>query len=138
MPRLAYQDPEAGLRFLCDAFGFTETARFAHAGSIVHAEIALNGETVFAVGPVSEHVHSPQTLGGNTVQLFCYVDDVDAHCEQSRSHGASITAEPSDQFWGDRSYDALDCAGYRWTFRRIVKEVPLDDLLARSREAAGR
>ena len=134
MPRLAYEDPEAAIQFLCDAFGFTETGRFAPAGSIVHAEIGLNGETVFAVGAVSEHVQSPNTLGGNTCQLFCYVDDVDAHCKRARSCGARIIAEPRDQFWGDRSYDALDIEGHRWTFRRVVRNVPLDELLEKSRE----
>lgn len=128
MPRLAYQNADAAAQFPCDAFGFTETGRFAPGGQIVHAEFALSGETLFAIGSESENTHSPNRLGGNTVQLFCYVNDVDTHCEHARAQGASIVSEPKDQFWGDRSYDALDLGGCRWTFRKHVRDVPLKDL----------
>ena len=131
MPRLAYEDADAAIRFLTEAYGFSETARFAPGGQVVHAEIALHDETLFAVGTASSAVASPRKSGSNTVQLFCYVDDVDAHFERAKTHGAEILSAPQDQPWGDRSYDTLDIEGHRWTFRKHVQDVPLDELLAK-------
>ena len=128
IPRLAYQDADAAIGFLSDAFGLSETARFAPAGQIIHAELAMNGETIIAVSSISHGVQSPKTLGGNTTHLFCYVDDVDSHCEQARNAGAQVLDEPTDQPWGERSYDVLDIEGYLWTFRKHVEHVSLDEL----------
>jgi uncharacterized glyoxalase superfamily protein PhnB len=127
MPRLAYRDPPAAIEFLCRAFGFEETARFAPAGKVVYSEIAWHGETLFAIGSSQEGVQSPRELGGVPMELFCYVDDVDRHHAQARAAGAKILSPPQDKFWGDRSYAALDCEGYRWIFRKIVKNVRLPD-----------
>lgn len=127
MPRLAYLDAAAAIEFLCRAFGFEETGRFAPGGKVVYSEIALNGETLFAVGSSHEGVRSPRETGGLSIELFCYVDDVDRHYEQAKAAGATILSPPEDRFWGDRSYDVLDCEGYRWRFRKIVKNVHLPD-----------
>jgi PhnB protein len=127
MPRLAYADAPGAIAFLCRAFGFEETARFAPGGNVVYAELALNGETLFAVGSSREGTRGPREFGGLSIELFCYVDDVDRHYEQARAAGAAIADPPEDKFWGDRSYAALDCEGYRWIFRRAVKDVRLPD-----------
>ena len=50
MPRLAYDDAPAAIEFLCRAFGFEENARFAPRGKVIYSEIALQGETLFAIG----------------------------------------------------------------------------------------
>ncbi|SRR6266540_691923 len=127
MPRLLYTDAPAAIEFLCRAFGFEETARFAPGNKVIYSEIALNGETLFAVASSHEGAQSPRELGGLSIQLFCYVDDPDGHCAQARAAGATILGPPADKFWGDRSYDALGCEGYHWTFRKIVKNVSLPD-----------
>jgi PhnB protein len=127
MPRLAYLDAPAAIEFLCRAFGFEETGRFAPGGKVVYSEIALNGETLFAIGSSHEGVQSPRELGGLSIELFCYVDDVDGHYAQAKAAGATILNPPEDKFWGDRSYAAMDCEGYHWIFRRIVKNVRLTD-----------
>jgi len=127
MPRLAYSDPAAAIEFLCSAFGFVETARFAPAGQIIHSELAMNGETLFAVGSAHEDAKSPKSLGGSTVELFCYVDDVDGHCDHATKAGAQIVSLPEQKFWGDLSYDVLDIEGYLWSFRRNTKDVILPD-----------
>jgi len=31
-------------------------------------------------------------------------------------------AEPEDQFYGDRTYRAIDLEGHRWTFAAMVRE----------------
>lgn len=127
MPRLAYDDAAAAIDFLCRAFGFEETGRFAPGGKIVQSEIALQGETLFAVGSSYEGAKSPRQLGGLSVELFCYVDDVDRHYSTAKAAGATILDPPEDKFWGNRRYSALDCEGYRWSFQKHIKDVPLPD-----------
>lgn len=127
IPRLAYEDPSAAIAFLCRAFGFEETSRFAPGGKVIYSEIAQGSEVIFAVGSAHDGVQSPQALGGLSIELFCYVDDVDAHYLRATSAGATILSPPEDKFWGDRSYAVLDCEGYRWTFRKVVKDVSLPD-----------
>jgi uncharacterized glyoxalase superfamily protein PhnB len=42
---------------------------------------------------------------------------------RARAAGAGIAAEPSDQFYGDRTYRAVDPEGHVWTFARHVRDV---------------
>ena len=127
MPRLAYVDAPAAIAFLRDAFGFEETSRFAPRGRLVYSEMALDGETLFAVTSEAEDAANGAVSRATGIDLFCSVDDVDRHYERAKGAGARIVSEPADKFWGDRSYSARDREGYQWTFRKIVKAVALPD-----------
>ena len=41
--------------------------------------------------------------------------------------GAAIHAEPEDQVYGDRRYDAEDPEGHRWSFAQLLREVPAEE-----------
>ena len=47
--------------------------------------------------------------------------DLDAHCERARKAGATILQEPEDQFYGDRTFRAIDPEGHIWTFGMTVE-----------------
>jgi len=124
MPYLHYRDPAAALDFLTKAFGFT--VRFAHrdeTGFVRHAQVGV-GDDTFMLGPVYPELRSAvaSELPGVNASVWCYVDDVDAHCARSRAAGATILREPQDQPYGVREYDALDHEGQEWYFM-----TPLDD-----------
>ena len=55
------------------------------------------------------------------------VADVDAHYERAVAAEARIADGLRDQFWGERSYEALDLEGHRWTFRQRMREVPMSE-----------
>jgi len=42
----------------------------------------------------------PKELGGTSVSVFLYVDDVDATVKQAVDAGGTLTMEVADQFWG--------------------------------------
>ena len=115
---LAYDDAPAALDFLCSAFGFTEQSRMKGPdGSIGHAEVMLGGNVVMlATTWKAGGMASPRDLPGMPSQLFCEVDDVDAHYERAKSAGAVVIAGPEDQPYGFRMYRALDPEGHRWLF----------------------
>jgi uncharacterized glyoxalase superfamily protein PhnB len=59
---------------------------------------------------------------------YVYVDDVDAHCARAREAGARLLSEPTDQFYGDRTYGVEDLAGHQWNFAQHVRDVAPEDM----------
>lgn len=134
-PRLSsavfYDDPGAAIDWLCRAFGFE--ARLVvegDAGSIVHSELTLD-EGLIMVGaaarPETAYQRSPKSLDGANTQVLCFhIDDVDAHCAHSRAAGARIVREPTtsdygEDYWSDRSYEAVDPEGHHWYFMQRMR-----------------
>ena len=55
------------------------------------------------------------------------VPDVDTHFEHARREGARIVAEPTDQPWGLRDYEASDLEGWMWNLSQHVRETTPED-----------
>jgi hypothetical protein len=55
------------------------------------------------------------------------VEDVDAHCNRAKEHGARITQEPVTHPYGERQYNADDLAGHSWTFSESVADMHPED-----------
>jgi len=130
IPALSYQDPLAALTWLEHAFGF-ETAMLIMGRSGVyradefHSEMRFGDGVVMIGGEWSESHKSPRSAGGITTQTVHVhlEEDIDAHCARARAAGATILAEPSDQFYGDRTYRARDLEGHIWSFAQTVRQV---------------
>jgi uncharacterized glyoxalase superfamily protein PhnB len=127
IPMLAYADAPAALTFLCDAFGFEERFRMAmDDGRIGHAEIGYQDNMVMLATVWREAgMASPLELSGVHSQIFCRVDNVDAHYEKARAAGATIIAQPADQPYGERMYRAVDPEGHRWIFASPLAGEPV-------------
>ncbi len=140
---LFYREPAAAIDWLCEAFGFDLRLKVeGEPGQIVYSElvygsgmISVNGSA--RPGEVPEPGRefkraqaSPLDLGGRVNQSICmFVDDVDAHCEHARAHGATIFSEPAthdygDDYWSDRSYGASDLEGHAWWFMQRLRDQP--------------
>ena len=75
---------------------------------------------------------SPAALDGMATQ-FIRIDlesGLDAHCAAARAAGAIITQEPTDQFYGARTYRARDPEGHVWNFSQEVKVVSFEEMTA--------
>jgi len=122
VPYLLYKDCAAALDWLARAFGFEEVLRYSGAeGYVNHAEMKL-GEARIFMGDPGEHYRNPKELGQETVGLYVYVDDVDAHFDRAKAAGAEIIRAPEDQEYGDRRYDVVDPEGHRWYFASHIRE----------------
>jgi len=87
-PYLLYHSCEDALEWLSRAFGFEETLRYTgEAGYVNHAEMRL-GEARIFMGNPGEGYRNPKEQGGETIALYVYVDDVDAHHERAKAAGA--------------------------------------------------
>jgi len=129
VPQLPYEDVAAAIEFLERAFGFREErgsrVEDAKTGRVAHAMLAF-GEGLVGLGGQGGHgAQTPKSVGGVESQyVSVYVPDVDAHFERARAAGARIANGLRDQFWGDRTYEAIDPEGHRWRFHQRVREVP--------------
>ena len=127
-PYLYYEDVEDALAFLTRAFGFRERMRIPGPdGKPLHAEVEM-ADALVMMGCPGPDYRNPKRLGQATQGLYVYVDDVDKHFAKAREEGAEITAEPEDQFYGDRRYTAKDREGHEWFFATRVRDVAPEDL----------
>ena len=132
---IIYRDPRAAIEWLEKAFGFETTVLIEDGdGQIVHSELAFGDGYVMVGNEWHEKAKSPLSIdGANTQNVHVQLgEDVDAHCARARAAGATIVAEPEDQFYGDRTYRALDPEGHMWTFAQTVKVVPQEEWEASS------
>jgi uncharacterized glyoxalase superfamily protein PhnB len=119
-----YEDARSAIDWLEKAFGFERSMIITDAeGRIAHAEMTYGDGYVMIGSPWADFVATPSDVGGkNTQNIHVQLTrDIDAHCERARMAGAKILQEPEDQFYGDRSYRAMDPGGHVWTFGQTVK-----------------
>lgn len=116
IPVLAYPDVTKAAAWLCDAFGFSVRLR------IGNHRVQLN------VGDGAVTVREMRQTDFNAVlgvgcSITVRVEDLDAHCDRARDRGARITEGPVTHPYGERQYNAVDFAGYSWTFSQTVADV---------------
>jgi uncharacterized glyoxalase superfamily protein PhnB len=125
-----YQQPLAALDWLAKAFGFERSMLVQdRTGNLVHAEMRFEDAYLIVDSEWCANVASPASLGGKNTQ-FVYIRvrrDIDAHCARAREAGAVILQEPEDQFYGERTYRAVDPEGHVWTFAQTVKVVAKEE-----------
>jgi uncharacterized glyoxalase superfamily protein PhnB len=118
IPVLIYPDVREAVAWLTRAFGFAERLQIGEN----HRSQLTFGDGAVIVGDVRNERRPPRP-GEVTHSVVVRVDDVDAHCERARTHGASILMEPIDFEYGERQYTAEDPAGHRWTFSETLDDV---------------
>jgi uncharacterized glyoxalase superfamily protein PhnB len=121
---IIYKDNRAALKWLQSAFGFEASEVLTAAnGDIVHAEMS-HGDGVIMIGTeFAEWARSPASVSGKNTQRIHVLlgGGIDEHCARARQAGAKIAMEPADQFYGDRTYMAVDLEGHYWTFAQPVR-----------------
>jgi uncharacterized glyoxalase superfamily protein PhnB len=134
---LFYKDPIAAMRWLEAAFGCETTELIVDGeGRVAHAEIAFRGCPVEIAGEwngpqiAGLPMRSPSSLeGANSQFLRLTVESgLDELCERARAAGARITQEPEDQFYGARTFRALDPEGHVWNFAQLVRQLSMDEV----------
>jgi uncharacterized glyoxalase superfamily protein PhnB len=131
IPALVYRDGRAALVWLEQAFGFKvlEVMTDAH-DNIVHAEMGHGSGVVMIGSEWADWTRSPASLNGkNTQRIHVRIErDIDEHCARARQAGAAIEMEPADQFYGERSYIAVDLEGHHWTFSQTIRKMSSEDM----------
>ena len=128
---LVYKDNRAALQWLQQAFGFDVSGVLVDShDKIVHAEMSHADGIIMVGNEWLDWARSPASLGGkNTQRIHVRIENgIDEHCERARKAGAVIMMEPADQFYGERSYVAVDPEGHHWTFSQTVRVVSAEQM----------
>ena len=131
VPSVFYRDPLAALEWLQQAFGFELRMLLLDGeGRLAHSQLGWGQGEISVGGEWADWTRSPAGLSGaNTQSLRITLEsDIDAHCARAKAAGARIVAEPADQFYGARTYRALDPEGHCWVFSQAVREVSFEDM----------
>jgi uncharacterized glyoxalase superfamily protein PhnB len=119
IPVLIYPDVREAVAWLTDAFGFVERLQI---GESHRSQMSVGDGGALIIGDVRDERRPPRP-GEVTHSVTVRVDDVHAHCERARAHGARIVMEPVDFEYGERQYTVEDPAGHRWTFSETLDDV---------------
>jgi uncharacterized glyoxalase superfamily protein PhnB len=138
VPVVFYKDPIAAMKWLEAAFGFELSMLVTDKdGNVANAEMSWRGQAIGVggewaseqlLGPAS--LKSPASLGGAGTQFVrIFMDEgIDEHCARAKAAGARVTQKPEDQFYGARTYRALDLEGHVWNFSQAIAAVSADDM----------
>jgi PhnB protein len=136
-PYLVVEDAAEAIDWYEKAFGAKETVRMPMPdGKVGHAELEIGDSRVMLSDPFEQGITKPpKELGGTSVSVFLYVEDVDAVVKRAADAGAEVTMEVADQFWGDRFGAVLDPFGHSWSMATHVEDVPPEEMDERARAA---
>ena len=133
---ICYREPKAALTWLEKAFGFDLVFLVEDAeGNLAHSEMRFGDSVVMIGNEWSTDHKSPASIDGKntqTVHIQLKDGELDAHCERARAAGAEIIAEPSNQFYGDRTYRCKDFEGHIWTVARSIEDVSIAEMERRT------
>lgn len=138
VPYLFVRDGEQAIQFYKQAFGAQVLYRSAMPGGagifaqlkIADSVIQLADESVDRPSD-QDWPASPQTLGGTSVILEMYVDDVDAAYKRAVDAGATPTMPPMDTFFGDRYGWVRDPFGHTWALAMVKEELTPEEIARR-------
>ena len=135
-PYLAVEDASTAIDFYKKAFGAKERVQMAGpGGSVMHAELEVGDSLIMLSDPFPQaSTKPPKELGGTSVSIFAYVEDIDSVYKQAIDSGATSLMEPDDMFWGDRFGSVQDPFGHSWTIATHVEDVSPEEMEARSKE----
>jgi PhnB protein len=121
-PYLLYEDGEAAIEFLTNAFGFREVDRAIGAAGGLHAELEVEpGGGRLYLGQPPTGFEGPAKVGQTTL-VHVLVDDVDAHHDRAKAAGATVVEELTDTPFGHRRYTCDDPQGHEWSFAQVLED----------------
>jgi PhnB protein len=135
-PYITVRGAETAIEFYKNAFDAKEIGRITMAdGTIGHCELAIGNSKIMLAEENKQWGNiSPVTLGGTTVYLSLYVDNVDSVFARALKAGAKVLGDmkPKDQFHGERSGSLTDPFGHRWTILTHIEDVTFAEMQKRA------
>lgn len=133
---LSVKGAEEAIEFYKKAFNGQEIRRqLGPGGKIMHAQVRIGNSTLMLSDEFPElglcDVSAPTTLGGTSVTLQAYFEDVDRVFEQAVNAGAKVTMPLMDQFWGDRYGRVVDPFGHQWALATHIEDLTPEQMKER-------
>ena len=135
-PYITVNGAKEAIEFYKKAFGAKEIGRITMAdGTIGHCELAIGDSRIMLAEENKQWGNiSPLTMGGTTVYLSLYVENVDAVFSRALKAGAKVLGdmEPKDHFHGDRTGGLTDPFGHRWTIITHIEDISFAEMQKRA------
>jgi PhnB protein len=107
-------------------------------GEIGHAEILIGDSHIMMSEPCEESpIPSPEALGGSTIGIYLYVENVDAVFSKAVESGATILKAVEDQFYGDRMGTLKDPFGHVWFIGTHKEDLSPEEIQKRAEALFG-
>jgi PhnB protein len=136
-PHLVVKGGAKAIEFYQKAFG-AEVKGVHHTpdGKVMHAELKVGDSLVMLADefPGMGTCASPQKLGGTSINLNLYTENVDRIFKQAVDAGATVLMPLANQFWGDRCGQVKDPFGHVWALGQHVEDVAPEEMERRGRE----
>jgi PhnB protein len=134
---LTVDDGFKAIDFYKKAFGVQEVFRLeGPPGKIGHAELKFGDSIIMLSDEMpGGSCRSPRALGGTTVNLYIYVEDVDRLFQQAVAAGAKVFMPVEDMFWGDRFGLITDPFGHSWGLATRKKNLTPEEVMKESQAA---
>lgn len=134
-PYLIVKGGVEAMAFYSKSFGATE-ALVLHGpdGKIGHAELII-GDSKIMLADENEAAgaKSPQTVGGASISIHLYVEDVDSVVTQAIAAGGTLMHPVTNQFYGDRSGSLIDPFGHHWHIATHIEDLSPEEIEARAK-----
>jgi PhnB protein len=139
-PYLIIKGAAEAIEFYKTALGATELFRMPQPdGRIGHAEIKIGDSVIMLADEFPEMKNfGPNTLGGSSVSILIYVDDVDSVFTQALAAGATEQRPVEDKFYGDRGGSLADPFGHVWHIATHIEDVSPEEMEKRAAEVHDR
>lgn len=138
---LAVKDVDKSFEFYTEVLGFNETPMKVPApnGKLAYTTVNWRDANI-GLGSAARLPQEIQNSLGHGVEIYILAsaeDDLDAYYTMLKQKGVKITQEPTDQFYGDRTFSVSDLDGYRITFAKTVKKVTPAEIAAALKKQNG-
>jgi len=115
-PYLAITGAVQAIDWYKRAFGAKELQREAGPdGRLIHARLRIGDSIVMLSDTFSGGHKDPLQLGGASVTLHIYSNNVDPLWKMAVDAGAKVDMELDDMFWGERYGQLTDPFGHSWS-----------------------
>jgi PhnB protein len=150
-PHLMVKNCVDAIEFYKNVFGAVEESRFNmpdDSTKIIHAVIRIGKNNNSRIMLADEFpgmcdsslsnggkIGSPKTVGGNSVFLNMYFEDVDEIFNKAQNEGATVIMPLMDAFWGDRYGQLKDPFGHIWEVATHKKDMTKEEMERAAKEA---
>lgn len=136
-PYLTIDGAAEAMEFYKKAFDAEELMRMPMPnGKLMHGCMRIFEATVMMSDEnEAAGVVGPKKLGGSTVAMHVFVEDVDKSFQQAIDAGATVAMPVADMFWGDRFGCLEDPFGHRWSLATHKKDLSPEEMMAAVNQA---
>jgi PhnB protein len=139
-PHLMVKSVVDAIEFYKKVFGATEEYRFAMPGDnakIIHSVLRIRNSRIMLAdefpgmcdSELSDgKIGSPKTVGGNSVFLNMFFENVDEVFNKAQGEGATVVVPLMDAFWGDRYGQLKDPSGHIWEVATHKKDMKREEM----------